>query len=920
MLVIFFVVYAAEIGAHALQTLPSGSGPRDLIVDLFFPVHSLLALTGLSAGLHLLRVLKQANVIVAVLLEVVGVYISSLCLVLATVTPPSRARVTLLCVSALLACFTLQAIGLSCGLSFFHEFGVLSARSIAALKHILFAMIVRLKRLLRFFYHCVVEVSTALATAATVLVTRIRSGDRVSRFIKTYFLRPLLPARRCLHLLFSFAVHYTARGLRRAAAQGRILIVLLLQRGYEEAMVLMEEVVKPFARFAWDEIRLIISEFMALCRAVVGICEELWAAVLSGAVKPMGRFIWHIFVQLWQVARESGYRSVRMLLKAGKSVLLQLVVYPARSLLRNFHTLLRTLAVSLRWSLSIIVHEVAAPLTRTLRAAVARGKRELALLGTHCRSFGRLVLRQVLLPLCSFLCRSLLKIKDEMVAHIFIPLRGVSLQIFVFLWNYLFAIILTCFGIFFFINAARSLVLSGSFSLMDTCGLFLGGYVCVLSGSLLLTAKCPPFHKQQELMCFLTSCYQRLDFFLVYLLQYAHSALQPAYATAFRSATKLLSVLWKGGFDALDFILTLLVQGTKSQVARLYNCIFRPAWRMCTGGVLLVWKSPFASFGASLAALAVAFFCHARGVSLSPQVNIAVVGKGGFQLISALGVDSIFKPHVEWEQWAASVWAVCYGALSMGRRLWGVPVEDLWLSTVDQSLWKLSESPSLGGSLYFVHLCGSLLVAGIDADPKVFIRGSMKIIYYPLILSYLLSYLPLVPMSLQFTGSFGKLYALYTLVSITVLMAEMNRLRTAPDVRQWHSSRGTRSPVRRRHRAVSCASVRAGLREEPFGYLKQPSAVAPAVIFECSECPICMENLLPLDPPAPRSLSTAVETHAHVHVHTSPSVCLPCGHLFHEECALDWLREQAHCPCCREVVPPSSGFCTPRTLMEGVFL
>ena len=291
----------------------------------------------------------------------------------------------------------------------------------------------------------------------------------------------------------------------------------------------------------------------------------------------------------------------------------------------------------------------------------------------------------------------------------------------------------------------------------------------------------------------------------------------------------------------------------------------------------------------------------------------------------------------------------------------------MWLAAVNQSLWSLSAVPSLGWTLYGVHLCGSLLSISLEADPKVFVRSIMKVIYYPLILSYMLSLVPftttLLPAILHI--SFGKMYAAYTLVCAVILLLEMKRLQSVPDMRVWAAARRERThrragagagaefghasrPVTPSAPPLSAAQGTLGTRgtaavtvtapppEIPFEYLRH--LMPPPTTFDCSECPICMDDLCSVAL-LPHTTATASGTETgdvsgagRATVSTSEGcgkkvtmparsdLCLPCGHLYHEDCVLEWLREQSHCPSCRQAVSPTATKAVSLSLMQDVFL
>ena len=48
------------------------------------------------------------------------------------------------------------------------------------------------------------------------------------------------------------------------------------------------------------------------------------------------------------------------------------------------------------------------------------------------------------------------------------------------------------------------------------------------------------------------------------------------------------------------------------------------------------------------------------------------------------------------------------------------------------------------------------------------------------------------------------------------------------------------------------------------------------ITFHVNECPICLEIL-----------------------DDTPTITLPCGHIYHDQCLLDWFEHNMTCPICR---------------------
>ncbi|EQC39252.1 hypothetical protein SDRG_03457 [Saprolegnia diclina VS20] len=69
---------------------------------------------------------------------------------------------------------------------------------------------------------------------------------------------------------------------------------------------------------------------------------------------------------------------------------------------------------------------------------------------------------------------------------------------------------------------------------------------------------------------------------------------------------------------------------------------------------------------------------------------------------------------------------------------------------------------------------------------------------------------------------------------------------------------------------------------------------------------IAVMNLTDIEPPTALGggCSICLEPWQHANVPALATVQLPCGHVYHEECVIEWIRQNANCPVCRAVIGP----------------
>lgn len=955
---LFFTAYCGEVVLYARETMVH---PTKLVLNPYFPVHTWVSLVGLAGGLHVLGILHTWATTVSALLELVGCYLSALCGVLAasisSTSDANNLSFALYLLSGLLACITLQAIGLSCGVSLFHELGVISARCFTKLKVGVFFITGYCDRGFHQLIVMVMAVFREIYDFIGAVITRIRSGDRVSRFIKSYIIQPLIPFQRCVHLLVSFALFYSWQYTKRLTSSvTQKILSLWAQFVYwliETVRTLVNDFIFPTCCFIYSEIAFIVRSISEVIVLVLMECRKIWLVVLYDCVVPLCRMLYRQAVAALRLVVDGFCQLMRTVYRGGNYMLHDVVFPLLRIAVDWVVTLCTTLWRATSRLCSIAVYDGAFPLGRAMRRALVRVMRCVDEIGRRilhfCQRFCLFLVNNVIKPAARGLRWLVIATWRGLVMYIARPAQRIVQRVTSFLWHYLFGILLLCFGSKFcwtsgeavlrMVSTQQMVDTTGTrvYNMTEALGLLLGGYVCLIAGALLLVSKCRPFNKQQELIVFLTRCYYNLDFGLLVLINGVISRCQRISASTFRSVTKFISVVWKAGFDVLDFAFTFAVDFTRSLSLTLYTFTIKPLWQFVSRGVSVVWNSPYTSFAASCATIAIAFLCHANNINV--WMKLLSLYSTCENLISSvvhcLQFHSLFE--IDGQRLFQSVNDARSYALTITKFVASdIPLENIWLTAVNQSLWKLSEVPSLGWTLYIIHLGGGLTSFALAADPKVFVRGIMKVIYYPLIFSFVMSFVPSLGVGRFINISFGKMYALFTMLSAVVLLMEMQRLRSVPNVREWNVARRHRqartraeanssnnasrvnvdpsAPPEPRAAAIfERAHTRVGLRpsappapkEAPFEYLKHQAR--PRVVFEGTECPICFDEL--------SSASKSTNDNR-------TDLCLPCGHVYHTDCVFDWLRDQPHCPSCRQVVPSQSTgpLLSPANIIQEVFL
>ena len=980
---ILFLLYAVDVIKHFLNSLDNNYSPTELLLDPFFPFHLSIAFCGLAMGMHFLNFLDKRSA-TKVILELEGTYVSIFCLALASIIPPSKEskyiQLCLLISSFIFGCVTIQAVGLSWGVSFFHEMGIISARLVTRIKHVILSVFRYSQRICNCINQRLTWLFFSVLRCLKMIIDRIRSGDRVSRFLKRFIVYPLLytvkpflyllAVQWCqnIHVLLSFGhyylvlytvmafhhfldlwkefVYYSFRTIRmisldyalptlRHLASEAIKICRLmwsnlrnfLHASWRLLVLLHHDVLVPFFHFT----RTVCESIYDICSLV---CQMLWTySKLSYnflcnealiALLTFRRFgLWCIYscVIPMLTAMCNGIKSVvknlvycsrkfmNFLFRVCKFVINNVIVRPSLWIYSGAVTLFHSFENLCVW----LVNSCIMPCVEVMHAGIVQTKNFVLRFAQQALRFGRRVcsfaFHEIVIPAAFYVLHRICDFRRVFYTHIVLNLVHVTVNCINLLKTYALAVSLICFGVKFWWNVAEHVASPcSSLSCIEAIGLFLGGYVCVLVGLLLFVSKCAEFPMQRHVESHIVRCYQLLDFHMIYLVTFLLSLLKRfLLVVLFRSITKILSVIWKFGFDVVDFFSTHLVHLTRFFTLSVYNRILKPTWKGAVRGAYVIWNSPYISFIASSAVLLSTYYCHVN--DLNPKLIVQhandYVCHVRTLLNSSIHVGLQSQLINELFHFVLNI----FSSISEIPKARQVSVSVSWLPEVNKSIWNLSNIPSLGWTLYTVHLCGSLASVKLGMDPKMFARSVMKVIYYPLVLSNVLSAMPSVGDSFPFVEfSFGYFYLLYALLSCCILLLEMRRQYSAPNVHLWNNSRSSRRNrtadrlVEHQQRNPS-APLDKGL---PYEYLRRQPA--PINVFDEKECPICMEEL-------------ATETSSASHDSGHQKIYLPCGHQYHDECVLEWLREHGHCPSCRDIISPDKDTSNlTHNLIQGVFL